>query len=277
MARDRLLGLPGCASDQGERHHAHPAKEKESSRRPAEHILQTSLEGNTLSSQSRSSPRPSAPPPTASEAPPCGLFTDTLLVPKAWLQGRLLRDALPGLILAPVNLAAGQVQARPLSSASTSAGRGPGPPALHAPRGSAHCPGSEPLGRSRQRCRCLWGSRRCQLPFPGLATAGPLPPLPAAAGPARAPAAAPRWAGGPAAASSKLSCPAVRPSGHPPQRPALRSALPKPPRAWPSPVLQGLGRDSATVSSSLPGGGVQAASTPVCSHPSAQQVRRLQM
>lgn len=132
-------------------------------------------------------------------------------------------------------------------------------------------------GGRRQRCRCLWGSRRCQLPFPGLATAGPLPPLPAAAGPARAPAAAPRWAGGPAAASSKLSCPAVRPSGHPPQRPALRSALPKPPRAWPSPVLQGLGRDSATVSSSLPGGGVQAASTPVCSHPSAQQVRRLQM
>lgn len=132
-------------------------------------------------------------------------------------------------------------------------------------------------GGRRQRCRCLWGSRRCQLPFPGLATAGPLPPLLAAAGPARAPAAAPRWAGGPAAASSKLSCPAVRPSGHPPQRPALRSALPKPPRAWPSPVLQGLGRDSATVSSSLPGGGVQAASTPVCSHPSAQQVRRLQM
>lgn len=156
-----------------------------------------------------------APPPTASEAPPCGLFTDTLLVPKAWLQGRLLRDALPGLIHAPVNLAAGQVQARPLSSASTSAGRGPGPPALHAPRGSAHCPGSEPLGRSRQRCRCLWGSQRCQLPFPGLAMAGPLPPLPAAAGPARAPAAAPRWASGPAAASSKLSCPAVRPSPAP--------------------------------------------------------------
>lgn len=106
------------------------------------------------------------PPPTASEAPPCGLFTDTLLVPKAWLQGRLLRDALPGLIHAPVNLAAGQVQARPLSSASTSAGRGPGPPALHAPRGSAHCPGSEPLGRSRQRCR--WTAPALQVPL-GLA------------------------------------------------------------------------------------------------------------
>lgn len=134
VACDRLLGLPGCVSDQGERHHAHPAKEKESSRRPAEHILQTSLEGNTLSSQPFFSQAECTPPPTAaSEAPPCGLFTDTLLFPKAWLQGRLLRDALPGLIPAPANLAAGQVQARPLSSASTSAGRGPGPP-TRAPR-----------------------------------------------------------------------------------------------------------------------------------------------
>lgn len=148
------------------------------------------------------------------------VFTETRLFPKAWLQCQLLRDALPVPIHAPVNLAAGQVQGHPLSSALTSGSRGQGSPTLHAPQGSAHARGPEPLGGLRPALQvdgasvtgASQGSQRCQLPSPGPSNESaprrrchfyPSQKQPAQPGllPLR-----PAWPASSAAASSKLSC-----------------------------------------------------------------------